>query len=140
MKEMQVQMESLKEELNTKFELIMPKLNERSATTPLQVNKMEEATPRPLSFSPKLEFPRFNGDNPNEWIRKCSKYFKLCKIQDEQKVDLASLYITNKAATWVASYFALQPMVGWLKFCIAVRARFLGRSLDNAVENFNRLT
>lgn len=140
-KEIQSQMDSLKAELNDKFGLIMAKLNEKTTTQPIQPSRhnMEEGNPKPLSFTPKLEFPKFNGDNPNECIRKCSKYFELCKIQEEQKVDFASLYMTDKAATWVASYLALQPLVSWIKFCTAVRARFLDRSLDLAVENFNRL-
>ena len=107
------------------------------AVHPIRNNK--EGIPKTLSFTPKLEFPNFNGDNPNEWIRKCSKYFELCKIQEDQKVDFAPLYMTVKAATRVASYLALQPIVGWLKFCIAVRARFLNNSLTHDVEYFKRL-
>ena len=44
---------------------------------------------RSLSFMPKLEFPKFDGSNPRVWIKKASKYFELCKIPDEQRVDLA---------------------------------------------------
>lgn len=86
----------------------------------------EDDTLKLLSFTPKLEFPSFNRDNPNEWIIKCCKYFELYKIQEDQKVHFASLYMVDKTTTWVASYLALQPMVGWLKFNTAVKSKILG--------------
>ncbi|CAO2822844.1 unnamed protein product [Amaranthus hypochondriacus] len=90
-KGMQIQMDELKADQNNKFELLMSKLNERSTssivTTPKKV--VEEHINGPLGFMPKLEFPKFDGTNPNEWIRKASKYFELCKIGEDQKVDLA---------------------------------------------------
>lgn len=44
-----------------------------------------------LSFTPKVEFPRFDGIGTKNWIKKCAKYFSLCKISENQRVDLASL-------------------------------------------------
>ncbi|CAO2820179.1 unnamed protein product [Amaranthus hypochondriacus] len=86
-KEMQNQMEELKNELNSKFEMLMSKLNEKS---PCIVNSPKNNNEghsnggiKPLGFMPKLEFPKFDGTNPNEWIRKASKYFELCKISEE---------------------------------------------------------
>ncbi|KAL8108056.1 hypothetical protein AgCh_024478 [Apium graveolens] len=52
---------------------------------------------RNLPFMPKLEFPKFNGSNSRTWIKKCSKYFELCKISDDQKLDIASLHMADKA-------------------------------------------
>lgn len=33
-----------------------------------------------FSFNPKIEFPHFDGVNPRGWIKKCTKYFNLCKV------------------------------------------------------------
>ncbi|CAO2840780.1 unnamed protein product [Amaranthus hypochondriacus] len=144
-KSMQIQMDELKADLNNKFELLMSKLNERTSssivTTPKKaVEEHNNGGSKPLGFMPKLEFSKFDGTNPNEWIRKASKYFELCKIGEEQKVDLASLYMIDKAAVWVASFLAMKPMIGWMKFCLGVRSRFLDEPLQNVVENFNKLT
>lgn len=38
-----------------------------------------------LKFVPKLEFPKFDGTNPRCWMKKCARYFDLCKIPAEQK-------------------------------------------------------
>ncbi|CAO2813904.1 unnamed protein product [Amaranthus hypochondriacus] len=140
MRDMQLQMEALKTDINTKFELLLSKVSEKSPVLDNQMRHGQEEGMRPLSFAPKLEFPKFDGSNPNEWIRKCCKYFDLCKILENQMVDFASLYMVDKAAVWLASYLALKPMVGWVQFTIAVRARFLDDSLDKIVENFNKLT
>ncbi|XP_027174040.1 uncharacterized protein LOC113773608 [Coffea eugenioides] len=37
---------------------------------------------------PKLEFPQFNGSNPREWVRKCEKFFHLCRISEESREEL----------------------------------------------------
>ncbi|CAO2832271.1 unnamed protein product [Amaranthus hypochondriacus] len=115
-KEMQIQMASLKAKVNTKFDLLMAKLDERpSLTRPLYSSRtydQDEGTSKPLYFAPEFEFPKFNGQNPNEWIRKCNKYFDLCKIPDDQKVDFASLHMTNKQphrllVTWLYNHWLL---------------------------------
>lgn len=139
-REVQAQMETLKVDINQKFELLLTKVSEKPQILDSPVRPQIEDSPRNLSFPPKIEFPKFDGKDPNEWIRKCGKYFELCRISENQMVDLASLYMTGKAAIGVASYLALKPKVGWLQFSIVVRARFLDETLDKAVENFNRLT
>lgn len=57
---------------------------------------------------------KFDGTNPNDWICKCGKYCKLCKIPENQMVDLTSLHMIDKAAVWATNYLALKPKVGWL--------------------------
>lgn len=34
---------------------------------------------RPLGYTQKVEFPKFNGANAETWVKKCVKYFSLCK-------------------------------------------------------------
>lgn len=46
-----------------------------------------------LGYVLKLEFPKFDESNPRIWIKKCCKYFSLCKIPKDQRVDLASLHV-----------------------------------------------
>ena len=77
----------------------------------MQMMKDSMATPRnedriaqpKLGYNPKLEFPKFDGSNVRVWVKKCCKYFDLCKIPNDQKVDLASLNMIGKAETWVTS-------------------------------------
>ncbi|KAJ4713092.1 Retrotransposon-related protein [Melia azedarach] len=66
---------------------------------------------RPQGMIPKLQFPTFDGTNPRNWVKKCSRYFALCNIASECRVNLASLYMTEKAENWVSSYLAVRKNV-----------------------------
>lgn len=94
---------------------------------------------RPQGMIPKLQFPTFDGTNPRNWIKKCSRYFTLCNIAEECRVNLASLYMTEKAETWVSSYLAIRKDVEWDDFIIDLTARFKDGKGINAVEQFNKL-
>ena len=57
-----------------------------------------------LQFNPKVEFPCFDGNDLKGWIKKCTRYFTLCKITEEQKVDLAALHLKGQAEIWFSNY------------------------------------
>ncbi|VFQ67144.1 unnamed protein product [Cuscuta campestris] len=79
---------------------------------------------RNLNFNPKLEFPKFDGNNTRIWIKKACKYFELCKIPDDQWVDIASLHMVDKAENWVTSYLPYRKYVAWHEFIIDLSSRF----------------
>ena len=94
---------------------------------------------RPLGFTPKLDFPKFDGTGTRVWVKKCCKYFLLCKIPDDQKVDLASLNMIDKAENWVLNYLANRKNVDWNIFVIDLSARFRDDNGADVVEKFNKL-
>lgn len=61
------------------------------------IMKQVTGNPNTLKFVPKLEFLKFNHTNLKSWMEKCARYFDLYKIPEDQKVDLASLYMIDKA-------------------------------------------
>ena len=74
------------EDQNKRFEEMMLLMMELKEATPAPVEVLNRnnnggvATNCPLGYVPKLEFPKFDGSNPRIWIKKCCKYFSLCKI------------------------------------------------------------
>lgn len=58
------------------------------------------------------------------WIKKCNKYFTLCKIEKDQKIDLASLNIIEKEEKWMSSYLTFRRNVDWSDFMVDLSARF----------------
>ncbi|KAG8369142.1 hypothetical protein BUALT_Bualt15G0120600 [Buddleja alternifolia] len=53
----------------------------------------------------RIEFPRFEGDNPRNWITKCNRYFQIIStIPEEQKVALASVHMGERAELWYQSF------------------------------------
>lgn len=99
-------------------------------------------TPTPIrqfGYVPKLEFPQFDGTTPRLWIKKAEKYFKLCKISDEQRLNLVSIHLVGKAEHWFHSYIAARQNVDWSTFIVDLCSRF-GEELGmNVVEEFNKL-
>lgn len=45
----------------------------------------------------KIELVTRDGKDPRPWIRKCVKYFEVYKVPQYHKVDIASLFLMNKA-------------------------------------------
>ncbi|XP_074306486.1 uncharacterized protein LOC141641737 [Silene latifolia] len=118
---------------------IQTTLQERPPPSTERHPHSEVSTPRPLGYTPKLEFPVFDGSNSSMWIKKCARYFSLCRIHDDLKVDLAALNMVGKAETWVISYLAINKGVVWDEFIVDLMARFRDEMNHNVVEKFNRL-
>jgi len=92
-----------------------------------------------MHFNPKVEFPTFDGSNPRNWVKKCAKYFNLCRISDDQKVDLALMYLQGKAETWFSSYILGRNHIVWDDFIVDLCARFRDDMGRQVVEEFNKL-
>ena len=89
--------------------------------------------------NPKVEFPMFDGTNPRGWIKKCTRYFTLCKIPDDQKVDLASLHLYGKAEVWFGGYILARKRVAWEDFVMDLSSRFKDDIGSRVVEDFKNL-
>jgi hypothetical protein len=54
-----------------------------------------------IAKAPKMDFPKFDGSNPQEWLRMTKKYFDMVFVPKDAKFDYAQMYITGKADTWL---------------------------------------
>ncbi|KAL2236288.1 UNVERIFIED_CONTAM: hypothetical protein Sindi_0820500 [Sesamum indicum] len=52
----------------------------------------------------KLEFPYFDGENARSWVRRCTRYFQMTPILEDQKVCMASIYFQGKVELWYQGY------------------------------------
>lgn len=77
-----------------------------------------------LQFDPKVEFPSFDGKDPKGWIKKCTRYFGLCRINKDQKVDLVTLLFKGPAEIWFGSYIIGRRHVTWDEFIVDICSRF----------------
>jgi hypothetical protein len=41
-----------------------------------------------------MDFPRFDGSNPHEWLHTMEKYFAMVYVPEDAKFDYAQMYIT----------------------------------------------
>ncbi|EEF51214.1 conserved hypothetical protein [Ricinus communis] len=88
---------------------------------------------------PKVELSHFEGNNPRLWIKKCEKYFQLYSIPNEQKIDIASLYLGDRADIWYQGWQAQTRSSDWGKFSEELCRRFGELTIEDVVEEFNKL-
>ena len=86
-----------------------------------------------------MEFPRFDGSNPEEWLRMTEKYFNMVHVPENAKFDYAQMYITGRADTWLRNSGVLEENLDWKEFCNALMQRFSTTSSYEAVEEFNSI-
>jgi deoxyribodipyrimidine photolyase len=84
-----------------------------------------------------MDFPRFDGSNPEEWLRMTEKYFGMVYVHESAKFDYAQLYITGRADTWLRNSGVLEEELSWKQFYEVVLQRFNSSSSYEAVEEFN---
>ncbi|KAI4312947.1 hypothetical protein MLD38_023180 [Melastoma candidum] len=76
---------------------------------------------------PKIEFPDFDGNNLDDWLYKCNRYFELERTPEDAKVKLASLYMYGGALQWHYTFLRNRPvgeLLGWTEYVAAVTKRF----------------
>ena len=49
----------------------------------------------------RIEFPRFEGDDPRGWISRAERYFRHFRTPEEGKVELASLHFEGDVNDWL---------------------------------------
>jgi hypothetical protein len=70
-------------------------------------------------YSPKMEFPKFDGENPKLWQQECETYFELYHILPALQTRYASLNFKGTAALWLRNVEAKEKLksgekcVGW---------------------------
>ncbi|CAI9117450.1 OLC1v1018848C1 [Oldenlandia corymbosa var. corymbosa] len=65
-------------------------------TTAIHVNTVREGR----ETGPRANELLLGGNNPEEWLRKCRKYFLLHRISEAEKVEAVELFLDGKADTW----------------------------------------
>jgi hypothetical protein len=50
---------------------------------------------------PRLNFPKFDGDNPKLLKSRCENYFEMYSIEDSVWVKVATMHFEGAAARWL---------------------------------------
>lgn len=87
----------------------------------------------------KLDFPRFDGNNPTGWIYKMNHYFALYPMPEGQKILMSSFYIKGNALIWFEDAEETGIFYSWSSFLEALQLRFGNSSYDDPMEVFTRL-
>jgi len=119
--QLQQAIDELQNQLNTRTEQIQgqlpaqreaqvqsqAQLRELITTLSVQVMQLSNQTPDGMSPSnhslsrlPRIDFPRFEGDDVQGWVYKCEQFFDLDAIGDNRRVKIASIHLTGRALIW----------------------------------------
>ena len=89
-----------------------------------------------ITKGPRLDFPSFDGDHPEGWIRQCEKYFQMSGAPSDYKVSLAQLYFVDRADVWLRRSGLLKKHPTWSQFCDEVLKRFSPTSSYDLLPSF----
>jgi hypothetical protein len=73
---------------------------------------------------PKIEFPKFDGDNPRLWKDRCVMYFELYAVHESLKTHFTALNFTGAAAIWLQTVQKQGRVTDWDSLCALVFAKF----------------
>ncbi|XP_042954591.1 uncharacterized protein LOC122291003 [Carya illinoinensis] len=69
---------------------------------------------------PKVDFPKFNGGDPYEWLDKVDHYFRVYDVPRRERVSTACFYLEGKASKWWRwirdQYEKDEKRLGWTAF------------------------
>ncbi|XP_026428616.1 uncharacterized protein LOC113324491 [Papaver somniferum] len=89
---------------------------------------------------PKIDFPRFDGDNPKGWLNKCEYFFQMHEIPEFNKSRMAAMHFDGKAAKWFENFRLNRPHISWQDLSSDVCLRLKNPSHENIVGMFNKLS
>ncbi|KAA8524244.1 hypothetical protein F0562_010667 [Nyssa sinensis] len=87
----------------------------------------------------RLDFPRFDGGDPSEWILKAQQFFTYCQMLKDHKLQIASFHIEGKALSWYYWLMESSPVASWEEFLVALRIRFGPSAYEDPVGGFTKL-
>ena len=107
---------------------------------PTDLNRASDSPLSPSVRHLKLDVPRFNGNDPLEWIPKIVQYFDFHNVPDEQRIRLASFYFEVKAYSWYQWMDRHTRITDWRTFLSEVATRFRSAPVENVEGLLAKLT
>lgn len=89
---------------------------------------------------PKMNFPRFEGENPRLWKSRFENYFDMYAVETHMWVKVATMHFEGPAARWLQSAERRLSTASWNDLCHWDHDRF-GRDQHEAlIANFSILS
>lgn len=87
----------------------------------------------------RLDFPKFDGTDPNEWVKKAQQFFEYYSTHDEQRLQIAFFHMEDKALSWYSWLKESSPVHSWDDFVSALEVRFGPFAFEDPVGEFTKL-
>jgi hypothetical protein len=89
--------------------------------------------------SVNLDFPKFDGSDPTNWVLKAQQFFVFGQIQDNQRVPISYFHMEGKALQWYNWLMESGSVRSWEEFVVALKVRFAPSAYDDPVGAFTKL-
>jgi hypothetical protein len=86
-----------------------------------------------------LDFPKFGGTDPTNWILKAQQFFSYGQIPYNKKVPISAFHMEGKALKWYNWLMEFGPVNSWEEFVVALKTKFAPSSYDDLVGAFTKL-
>jgi len=86
-----------------------------------------------------LEFPKFEGADPMDWVLKAQQFFSYGQIPDNQKVPISAFHMERRALQWYNWLMESTLVTNWEEFIVALKTRFAPSAYDDPVGAFTKL-
>jgi hypothetical protein len=87
----------------------------------------------------RLEFPCFNGEDPDSWCHRADQFFELYDIPEAQRLSITGFHMEGKALSWFQALRSSNNLSTWSEFLIAIQVRFGRGSYDDPMETLSKL-
>jgi hypothetical protein len=87
-------------------------------------NSMGQRSRMQLVKLPKMNFPKFDGDNPKLWKSHCEDYFEMYGVDPLVWVKVSSMHFEGTAARWLQSIDHKVRHASWSELCSWIHERF----------------
>ncbi|RVX03831.1 Transposon Tf2-8 polyprotein [Vitis vinifera] len=87
----------------------------------------------------RLDFPKFNGEDPSGWVYRADQFFNYHQTNPHHRVLLASFHMEGKALVWFQDIEAAGGISSWEGFVRALQTRFGSSPYENPMEALIRL-
>lgn len=83
----------------------------------------------------KIEFPKFRGDDFEDWLFRCEQFFQMDGTPEEAKLKIVVIHLEGRALHWHQSFMGnrdpSQGDLSWEEYKEAISARFNERPFED---------
>jgi hypothetical protein len=87
----------------------------------------------------RLEFPRFDGDDPETWCCRAEQFFEMYSTPDTQRLSISAFHMDGKALVWFQELKVSNELSTWAEFVRAIQLRFGPSPYDDPMETLSKL-
>ena len=72
----------------------------------------------------RLEMPVFVGEDPDGWIFRAERYFSVCRLSEQEKLETAVISLEGEALAWFQWVEGRKPVSSWTELKLGILQRF----------------